>query len=323
MTRLVEKKHPLFVTATLVTCASCFLSPLSLSGDDFGDYWYDGQAELSGYQFTVNRYGESRNGQAVMVYVTEPFSETKHVKVDNPDRAASDLVEVMKLNLVRDFQTGIYDYNTMISIFSRSDDFAPLKISFSSAEWCGHVYEELLFEPHRITDQFFSYFEDESTARIINRKRNGISEDNLFILLRSLRGPYLAPGERRSAPMLPSAFYRRLTHQPISWQMAKIERMADTETIDVPAGAFTCIIYRIETSDGREGIFCVEQEHPRRIVRWQWEQVHADQHKRQLGAADGGELTGTARMKYWELRGNDHERYLKELGIASNTSPGK
>ena len=38
---------------------------------DFKDYWYDGSAEISSYQLYQERYGEMREGTAVMIFVTE------------------------------------------------------------------------------------------------------------------------------------------------------------------------------------------------------------------------------------------------------------
>ncbi len=123
---------------------------------DFETYWHDGKAELNGYRLTVSRYGQPRTGRAVAIYVTEPFSKSKRVKVDDPTKNPGGVEDVLKLNLVRDFQTGIYDYNTMVSVFVRSADFSPVKTSFSSAEWCGHVFEEQTFHPGRIHDSQFS-----------------------------------------------------------------------------------------------------------------------------------------------------------------------
>ncbi len=84
---------------------------------DFSSFWHDGRAELDGYQWNVTRYGQRRSGECVMIYVTEPFSESKRVKVDDPSRDPDDTFDGLKLNLVWDFQTGLYDYNTMTSVF--------------------------------------------------------------------------------------------------------------------------------------------------------------------------------------------------------------
>ena len=67
----------------------------------------------------------------------------------------------------------------------------------------------------------------------------------------------------------------------------------------------------MRTENGREGRFHIEQQHPHRIVRWEWGPGRA---------AESGELTGTVRVKYWQLNGNGDERYLDELGL-TETAP--
>src|ERR1043166_6066798 len=103
-------------TALGFLCITALLSAklqMAAADPEFDSYWHDGKAELDGYKFTISRYGQERKGQGVLVYVTEPFSESKRVKVDDPSKNAADAFEAFKLNAVRDFQTGIYDYNTM------------------------------------------------------------------------------------------------------------------------------------------------------------------------------------------------------------------
>ncbi|MHC4219433.1 MAG: hypothetical protein ACYSU7_13385 [Planctomycetota bacterium] len=294
------------MTARTALLVLATISSPALAQTDFSSHWHDGRSEIDGYRWTVNRYGEQRTGPAVMIFVTEPFSASRKVKVNDPTRNPRDTVDVLKLNLVRDFQTGIYDYNTMASVFSRSDDFSPLKISFSSAEWCGHVYEELLFDRNRVTKRLFSYFEGESSEATVGVKSDGVTEDNLFILLRGLRGPFLEPGGRVEVPFLHGAFHRRLTHQRLEWTTAEIERRPAAESIEVPAGTFSTSLYIVRTDDGREGRFWIEQAHPHRIVRWEWGPGRA---------AESGELTGSVRLKYWQLNGNGDERHLQPLGL--------
>ena len=160
-----------FLVTVLAVLAAGTAAPSSAGDPDFSAYWHDGKAEIDGYRLTVSRYGESREGTAVAIYVTEPFSDSKRVKANDPAKNPEDSFDVLKLNLVRDFQTGIYDYNTMVSVFARSSDFTPVKITFTSAEWCGHVYEELLLGPGGITGQFYSYFEDESGPRSLENAK--------------------------------------------------------------------------------------------------------------------------------------------------------
>ena len=257
-----------------------FLLP-AVASADFDSYWHDGKAELNGYQIKVSRYGETREGKAVAIYVTEPFSESERVKVDDPKRG----VDALKLNLVRDFQTGIYDYNTMVSVFVRTRDFSPLKITFTSAEWCGHVFEELIFTPRQVTGVYKSYFEGETGTRSLAWPKAGIAEDALWILLRN---DFLKDGERKTVPMLTGAYYGRLAHKSPSWVEARIER----------AG----LVYTVAAGD-RTGKFEIEPEYPHRIRRWEmWPDLSA-------------ELTGSTRLEYWKLHRNGDERYLKQLGI--------
>jgi hypothetical protein len=293
----------------------------------FESHWQDGKAELDGYRYTVTRYGQVRHGTAVMVFVTEPFSESKRVKVDDPKANPKGTFEALKLNFVRDFQTGIYDYNTMTSLFVRSRDFSPAKISFSSAEWCGHVYEEMIFGPRDIADRYSSYFEDESRQSRLNLTVNGsttrgLAEEELSILLRGLRAEWLKPGEKRTVPLLASAFFRRLAHSPLQWNEAVIERSRAAESVTVPAGTFNASVYTVTVVGVRDGNFWIEQAYPHRIIRWEWKPA-----ARRIGgqgghwspgeALDAGELTGSARLPYWKLHNLGDEKYLKELGLTA------
>src|SRR6476469_9637897 len=86
-------------------------------GDEFWKHWGDGKGELAGYDLTIPRYGQIRKGVAITVFVTETFSNSLRVKSDPGRHPKSDEFPVMKLNLVEDFATGIYDYNLLTSSF--------------------------------------------------------------------------------------------------------------------------------------------------------------------------------------------------------------
>ncbi len=271
---------------------------------EFGAWWFDGKAELDGYELTVSRYGEERTGSAVLIYVTEPFSESKRTKLDYPARAPKgDEVNAFKLNMVRDFQTGIYDYNTMVSSFVRTDDLTPLKTSFSSAEWCGHVYQGIEFRGGKLQSRIDSYFENESSEIALPVPEGGVAEDHLFILLRGLHGPFLDAGKSRKVPLLTGVFQNRLAHEPLRWVDATITRRANTETVTVPAGTFLTIAYDIAIGDGRTGTFRIESAWPHRIVSWQ------------LLPDVRGALTGSTRLPYWSLHANGDESYRAKIGL--------
>ena len=280
------------------------------SEPSFDARWHDGRAELDGYTYTITRYGHPRRGQAVMIYVTEPWSLSKRVKVEDAAKNPSDVFDVLKLNLVRDFQTGIYDYNTMLSLFVKTTDFSPVQITFTSAEWCGNVYAKLQFENETVNETLYSYFEDESGTRALERPADGLSEDALFILMRGLRGEFLAPGAHRTVPLLSGMLDARLRHRPLEWASADIARNAEPVSVRVPAGSWSnAVHFTVTLPNGRTGEFWVEPDRDHRILKWTW--MHPDPGE----ASESGELSGTLRTAYWKENGPGKEALLKQLGL--------
>ena len=132
--------------------------------EEFKNYWFQGKAEITSYQLKQARYGEIRQGKAVMVFVTEDFSRSKQVKLDQPQKASSDAVKVMKLNLTKKFKTGVYPYSMMQSVFTPVDlakSPHSLKVTTSSQEWCGHTFTQLNLGSDAYSVQAYSYFESE------------------------------------------------------------------------------------------------------------------------------------------------------------------
>jgi hypothetical protein len=72
-----------------------------IQSQEFKDYWYAGEAEITSYELQQARYGEIRNGKAVLVFVTEDFLPQKQVKAD---RYNSTNIPVLKLNSTKKFQ---------------------------------------------------------------------------------------------------------------------------------------------------------------------------------------------------------------------------
>lgn len=131
--------------------------------EEFKKYWYAGDAELTSYKLEQARYGEIREGTAVLVFVTEPFLPETQVKAD---RNNASNVPVLKLNATKKYLTGIYPYSLMSSTFYPvSNDQHALKTSFSMQEWCGHVYSQLNNrEQFEFTSH--SYFEGEADQNL-------------------------------------------------------------------------------------------------------------------------------------------------------------
>ncbi|TLP79611.1 septum formation inhibitor Maf [Maribacter sp. ACAM166] len=116
-------------------------APKKQLSQEFKDFWYAGNAEVTSYKLQQARYGEIRKGKAVLIYVTEPFLSGLQVKADTND---SSNIPVLKLNSTKNYLTGIYPYSIMTSSFYPVyDNQHALKVTFSSQEWCGHVYAQL------------------------------------------------------------------------------------------------------------------------------------------------------------------------------------
>ena len=183
------------------------------------NYWYQGLAELSTFTVEQERYGEMRQAEQVNVFVTEDFSDSKHVKLDDPAAAGADRVPVLKLNAIRRYQTGIYDYSMMMSVFTptQGDDQRPLKTTCTIQDWCGHVFVQTdATADGAFRVRQFSYFEsDGDTDQLVNA---ALAEDGLWTLVRL--NPAALDG--LDTTLLPPAFYSRLYHKPYAAQKARL-----------------------------------------------------------------------------------------------------
>ncbi len=182
----------------------------------FAAYWYQGKAEINVFDLEQSRYGEVRPGKAVMIFVTEDFSKRKQVKLDDPESNSSDAQKVMKLNMTRDFVTGIYPYHTMLSVFTPvyEESWSP-KITASVTEWCGQTFAQLNLKSGMYEAKTFSYFESDGdgVAKIEAR-----TEEEIFNLIRL--SPQLVPiGDQL---LIPSLISQRFAHLPMKAERAEI-----------------------------------------------------------------------------------------------------
>ncbi|MCH2043220.1 MAG: hypothetical protein MK212_03710, partial [Saprospiraceae bacterium] len=151
----------------------------------FDEYWYAGKAELSSYTIKQSRYGEYREGTSVFVYVTEDFSNSKQVKLDNPSRNQDDVVSVLKLNQMRKFATGVYDYSIMQSTFTPVDCRKyphTIKSVLSVQDWCGQSFTQLNLQTYKYKITQRSYFETEGDDEFQIEKN--FLEDEVWNLIR-------------------------------------------------------------------------------------------------------------------------------------------
>ncbi len=290
-------------SAVLLLCAACHApddAPASVVRSDvekpevaaadpadprqFTDYWYSGQGELNSYALTQWRYGEPRQGEAVLVFVTEPFSEKKQVKLDHPEADPADEVSVLKLNHIRKFPTGVYDYSMMTSVFTPVDSRnypQTLKLTATSQEWCGHTFMQFNLKGRQYRMQLFSYFESEGDRA--QEVRAAMFEDEIFSRLR------LDPAMFRDEQVLeliPAAHYLRLHHQAAMPRQARIRHQQQE------SGTWLIVEYLHLPRTLR---IRYETEFPYRILEWQED--------------DDGRLTRavlrqTLRLPYWQHHDN-------------------
>jgi hypothetical protein len=298
------------VAGLLALAATTPSWPVPSFGDAFWRHWGDNRAELAAYDFTTTRYGEPRAGSAVAIFVTETFSQSARVKADPGRHPKSDEFPAMKLNLVEDFATGIYDYNLMTSSFVALTPVggrpagSATKVSFSSQEWCGHVWDQVLFDATRLRRESHSYFDGEADRReTLPHPQESLAEDALLLWARGLAAPSVARGESRGVNLLGSLKTARLLHQPLAWRKATLSRAPGTRRVSAPAGDFEVEVATAVVDGGPRWTFQVESAWPHRIVEWE----NSD--------GERARLLGAERLTYWKLNGTGGESALAKLGL--------
>jgi hypothetical protein len=216
----------------------------------------------------------------------------------------------MKLNLMEDFPTGVYDYNLMTSVFIALEPLAgrsaglPVKAAFSAQEWCGQVWWQALFDPGEVAITSHSYFEDEAErSEVLALPADGGAEDGLFLWARGLAAPFLEEGASATVALVTSPRRGRLEHvreRPVS---ARLTWAASREEIVVPAGRFDALVHTAVLEDGARWTLWTGVEAPHLLLRWEDPR----------GAV--ALLRGSTRMRYWQRNEAGGEAALEGLGL--------
>jgi len=175
--------------------------------DAFKAYWYQGKAEVNSYSLTQARYGELRNGEAIMIFVTEDFLTDEQVKYEGESNGPR--TGILKLNMLERFNTGIYDYSLMTSVFTPVDGTPTLKTTCSVQDWCGQAFVQLNNRKGAYEYELRSYFEKEGDQD--GKLAAEWLEDGIWNQVRM--DPTQLPNGKVN--MVPSSAYLRLTHKPI------------------------------------------------------------------------------------------------------------
>lgn len=271
----------------------------------FKDYWYQGKAELASYELEQARYGQIHDGHAVLIFVTEDFSKQKHVKLDNPSQAGDDAVNVLKLNYTKKFNTGIYPYSMMLSVFKPvqyGDHPHSLKVTASSQEWCGHTFTQLDLRNDSYQGHLYSYFESEGSENELDLD-NVLLEDEIYNTIR-LDYNLLPTGQ---IDIIPGLLAQRLMHSTFTVKTATAN---------------------LETSESGEMVYSIAYNNPQRTLKIFFEdsfpfKITGWEESYQSGFGPGAQtLTTKAVLKetlmtdYWSKNQNEDEYLRKELGLS-------
>lgn len=268
-------------------------SPLS---PEFKAYWYGGEAEITSFALEQERYGELREGEAVLIFVTEPFLPGAQVKADRDHR---DNVPVLKLNATKKFLTGIYPYSIMGStFFPVHGNGHALKSSLSVQEWCGHVYSQINNrEKFEFTSH--SYFEGEADQEILMEKAH--LESELWTRIRiDPKGLPLG-----SLEVIPSLEYLRLYH--------KEPKAYGAEATLSQEGAVAT--YTLSYPDlGRKLGIRFSMDFPHTIVGW-WEESPWGSGETAKTLTSRATMIKTLKTAYWKQHANSDLGLRDSLGL--------
>ncbi len=189
--------------------AALFLTAVSLPADQIRDFWFSG-AEISSFDLSQSRYGKNHPGHAELIFVTEPFLIDRQVKNESGKANSTD---VLKLNSLTTFNTGIYSYRTMTSTF-RPIDFGKfphaLKSTTSIQDWCGQAFQQSNFRDGKWNVELRSYFQEAGDKDLTLPA--AYLEDELWITLRL--DPKKLPVGKFEA--IPGAIFTRFHHKPVA-----------------------------------------------------------------------------------------------------------
>jgi hypothetical protein len=256
--------------------------------------WDDGRAEISAYETVAMRYGAQRPFTSYLIVVKEDFTRAELVKAD-PGHDPDELLTVLKLNQVIHFQTGIYDYHQMLSVFFDRADMIPVKLSLAHFEWCGNTYKEMTRRGERAVLTANTYWDGMARAEFdIEFTGRTLLYDELPVWLRSI--PWGDKERNWGVSLIPTQISSRADDpQP---RRATLKIYPATEEIAI--GAEVLQAFRVDL-DWNQGVdsFRFHAEPPHVMLSWT--------------RSDGGSyrLLWSRRMPYWNLNTPGDEVHLE------------
>ena len=291
---------------TLLLVSVTFANAQIWPDESLRKYWTQGKAEITRYALTQSRYGELHQGDAVLIFVTEPFSKSKQVKLDDAEQAGDDLLQVLKVNFTKRFLTGIYPYSLMYSAFTPIDGSGTVKTTITGQEWCGHVFGQLNRRNNYFDAVNYSYFETEADTQ--GKLPANFLEDEIWTRLR-LTPDKLPTGE---IDIIPGSFISRLLHVALKSEKARASFVVPEKSKFDPEKISG---YRLEYLTGYNRTLTIwfEKTLPRSIVAW--EDTYSEFGKAPL--TTHAERTATQMTNYWAHHSNADRPMRKDLDLST------
>ncbi|MEM7163455.1 MAG: hypothetical protein AAF487_13555 [Bacteroidota bacterium] len=302
----------MFFVFVLIFLSSCAARSLDENSEEiatpqnkeFNAYWYTGKAEVNVYNLEQARYGEIHKGKAIRIFVTEDFLVDKQVKKESMTQDES--TSVMKMNFIKKFPTGIYDYSMMSSVFTPIDIAKyrkTLKTTTSSQEWCGHTFSQLNLQGNKYEFTGHSYFENEGEQNF--SLDYAFLEDEIWNRMR-LNPMGLPQGKLK---LIPSSMNARLKHYDL-----KAEDATAGLTLKVDEDQQEFFVYTIKYENGRELLIQAHSQFPHRITYWEDSYISGFGPNRKKLTTKAS-LDKSVKEAYWGQNANRFQSMRKDLGL--------
>jgi hypothetical protein len=254
-------------------------------------YWFEGTAEINFYDAKISKYGIPREAnELVHILVTEKHKPDQLVKADN--WRESGLVDMLKFNYVRSFQTGIYSYREMMSVFFDQNQLQLTKLTFSSQDWCGQSFKELVNFNQKSSYNYNTYWDGQGSGLFdISFPEDLYVYDALPVQLRMFN---LTEKRKFEIHLLPTQKSSKVIFPRTEKAFVQI---FNSEEVSVPAGKYNCYLVTVSHSAGKDS-YWLEAQFPHRLIKWV--AFNEDRH----------ELIDSKKLPYWELNQPGGEKYL-------------
>lgn len=269
----------------------------NLSDNTFDVDYFSGKAEIATYTLRKARYRGDHPGEAILIFVTEPFLIDKQVKADHPTPENS--VKVLKMNRIDRFKTGVYDYSQFTSVFTpveKYDAMYPLKVTMGSQDWCVQSFTQI--NNNKGFDvEHKSYFESEGDSNF--HMNYVVLEDNMMNLAR-LSVDLLPVGD---FTVFPSISYLRTSHAEIK----NYEALGSLDSTD------TGLFYVYEIPELRRSVrFFLSSDYNNRIMSWEESYPTVMDGKMRTSIYD---LKGVNDLPYWDLNKRRDSSFRKNFKL--------